>query len=61
MTSRRAAEMTKIIISIIYMREVKNTNVNTTPIASSASLFTWREGAPANRATLEGLTSHTFL
>ena len=25
------------------------------------SLFTWREGAPANRATRGGLTSHTFL
>ena len=24
-------------------------------------LFTWREGAPANRATWGGLTSHTFL
>ena len=24
-------------------------------------LFTWREGAPANRATRGGLTSYTFL
>ena len=27
----------------------------------SKGLFTWREGAPANRATRGGLTSHTFL
>jgi len=27
----------------------------------SEGLFTWREGVPANRATLGGLTSHTFL
>ena len=27
----------------------------------SKGLFTWREDAPANRATRGGLTSHTFL
>ena len=29
--------------------------------SSTKGLFTWREGAPANRATRGGLTSHTFL
>ena len=30
-------------------------------ILNLKGLFTWREGAPANRATRGGLTSHTFL
>ena len=33
------------------------------PLSSSLvkGLFTWREAGPANRATLGGLTFHTFL
>ena len=30
-------------------------------MTTAKGLFTWREGAPANRASRGGLTSHTFL
>lgn len=47
----------------VYMALHRPRTVNSliSKFDSSKDLFTWSEGAPANQATLGGLTSHTFL
>ena len=41
--------------------DVLKTNIFPRRVANMLVLRAWREGAPANRATRGGLTSHTFL